>query len=170
MKRTLFSMMAILCASFVFFSCSKDNNTPVTDNSQALTSTFNVKSSDWSSTTGGYFVSYNLSELTQSINESGAVWIYYSFDNGGTYELAPSLSRTDKNGNIFDFLGESGYDNDGGYVTLTALSYTGNTSTAPNFNGNLSIKVVSIPSSLYNANQNVNKEDYNSVKRTFNLK
>lgn len=174
MKRTLFSIAAILCASVVLFSCSKDNDPVYPDDSQALTSVFEVKNSDWATTDGGFDVSFTLNEITGSITDNGAVWIYYSFNNGVSFELAPSLSRTDDSGNLFDFLAESGTDGSGadesGFVTLTALKYSGNTNAAPNFSPNLLVKVVSIPSSLYNAHKNVNKEDYNEVKRVFNLK
>ncbi|SEA12465.1 hypothetical protein SAMN05192529_108162 [Arachidicoccus rhizosphaerae] len=171
MKRTLFSIAAILCASLVFFSCSKDNNTVV--DAQALTTVFEVKNSDWqtSSVVSGYEVTFDMTEITASITDQGAVWVYYSFDNGISYELAPSLQRTDASGNTFDFLGQAGTDNQGGYVVLTALKYTGNSNQAPKFsNPNIVVKVVSIPSSLYQANKNVNKEDFNEVKRVFNLK
>ncbi|GAB3347446.1 hypothetical protein GCM10027566_01780 [Arachidicoccus ginsenosidivorans] len=171
MKRTLFSIAAILCASLVFVSCSKNDDTPYVD-AQALTTVFEVHNSDWKATTDGigYTVKYDEPEITASINDKGAVWIYYSFDDGNTFELAPSLSRSDASGNIFDFLAESGIDNVGGFVTLTALSYANNTNKGPNYSGpNLVVKVVSIPSSLYNAHKNVNKEDYNEVKRVFKL-
>jgi|GEM_PF-3737426 len=173
MKRTLFSIAALVCASLVFFSCSKSD--PVyTDDSQALTTVFEVKSADWQAVQGRneFSTGYNIDELTNSITESGAVWIYFSFDDGGTYELAPSLSRPDQNGNTFDFLAESGTDDQKqGFITLTALKYSGNTNAAPKFSSpNLVVKVVSIPSSLYQAHKNVNKENYNEVKRVFNLK
>lgn len=172
MKRTLFSIAAILCASLVFFSCSKDDNSTIVD-AQALTSVFEVKNTDWqtSSAINGYDVTYNLTEITQDITDYGAVWVYYSFDDGISYELAPSLDRTDSKGNTFDFLAQTGTDNQGGYVVLSALKYTGNSNQAPQFsNPNILLKVVSIPSSLYQANKNVNKENYNEVKRVFNLK
>lgn len=173
MKRTLFSIAAILCASLVFVSCSKDDDTPYVD-AQALTTVFEVHNSDWKATSDGIGYAtdkYDESEITASINDQGAVWIYFSFDDGNTYELAPSLSRSDINGNIFDFLAESGIDNVGGFIQLTALKNPGNTNQAPNYSSpNLVIKVVSIPSSLYNAHKNVNKEDYNEVKRVFKLK
>ena len=177
MKRTLFSIAAILCASLVFFSCSKDDNSTVVD-AQALTSFIDVQNANWGVTKDGngnpdglgYIASWNTDEITQEITDNGAVWIYYSFDDGNSYELAPSLSRSDENGNIFDFLAESGTNN-GGYVTLTALKYTGNTNQAPKYTDpRLLVKIVSIPSSLYQAHKNVNKEDYNEVKRVFNLK
>lgn len=173
MKRTLFSIAAILCASLVFISCSKDDNHYPDDSSQALTSLFEVRNSDWLNNDLGFDVSFNLDEITRSITDQGAVWIYYSFDDGITFELAPSLQRTDTKGNTFDFLAEAGTgdanDHDG-YVTLTALSYSGNSNAAPSFNPNIYIKVVSIPSALYSAHKNVNKNDYNEVKRVFKLK
>jgi len=173
MKRTLFSIAAILCASLVFVSCSKNDDTPYVD-AQALTTVFEVHNSDWKATTDEsgndcFLITYDETEITSEITDKGAVWIYYSFDDGITYELAPSLAQMDKNGNMFDFTASSGTDDKGGLVTLKALKYTGNTTQAPNFSPNLVVKVVSIPSSLYNAHKNVNKEDYNEVKRVFKL-
>ncbi|UAY54490.1 hypothetical protein [Arachidicoccus terrestris] len=172
MKRTLFSIAAILCASVVLFSCSKDNDPVYPDDPQALTSVFNVKSSDWlSNDAGNYDVTFDMTEITESITDMGAVWIYYSFNGGNSYELAPSLTRTDDKGHSFDFLAESGDDTQGGYVLLTAVPYSDNSGVPSTFDGNqIQIKVVSIPSSLYNAHKNVNKEDYNEVRRVFNLK
>ena len=175
MKRTLFSIAAILCASVVLFSCSKDNDPVYPDDSQALTSVFKVKSSDWlSNDAGNYDVTFDISEITESITNIGAVWIYYSFNGGNSYELAPSITRTDDKGHSFDFLAESGDDiqqGGSGYVLLTAVPYSTNTGVPSTFDGNqIQVKVVSIPSSSYNAHKNVNKEDYNEVRRVFNLK
>lgn len=171
MKRTLFSIAAILCASMVLFSCSKDdNNYP--DNSQALTSSFNLKTTDWQKNdAGNYDVTFDLGEITKSINDVGAVWVYYSFNGGVSYELAPSITRTDDKGHTYDFLAESGLDDVGGYVMVTAIPYT-NTAVAPyTFNQtDIILKVVSVPSALYNANKNINKADYNEVRKVFNLK
>jgi len=172
MKRTLFSIAALICASLVLFSCSKNDDAPYVD-AQALTTVFEVNSTKWQATSDGIGYVYEVvePEITSSINDRGAVWIYYSFDDGNTWELAPSLSRSDDSGNIFDFLAESGIDDQGSFVRLTALKYSSNTNKAPNFTSpNLVIKVVSIPSSLYNAHKDVNKEDYNEVKCVFNLK
>lgn len=170
MKRTLFSIAAILCASFIFSSCSKDVNSPDNGDAQALTSVFTLKSSDWAAESGGFSATFDISEITASITDQGAVWIYYSFNNGTSYELAPALSRTDQAGNAFDLLAEGGTDDQGGYALLTALSYNGNTSAKPNFSPALLVKVVSIPSSLVQAHPNVNKSNYNEVKSVFRLK
>lgn len=170
MKRTLFSIAAILCASLVFVSCTKEYNT--INDAQALTSVFEIRTSDWKPSDLGFTTSFYMDEITPEITDQGAVWIYFSFDNGNSYELAPSLSRSDANGNIFDFLAESGTDPDNsGFIFLSALTYTGNTDVAPTYsNPPLVVKVVSIPSSVYMAHKNVNKENYNEVKRVFNLR
>ena len=172
MKKTLFSIAAILCASLVLFSCTKDHYYP-DDSSQALTSLFKINPSQWAATSAGNFeLSLNVDEITSSVTDQGAVWIYFSYDGGYSYELAPSLSIIDDNDNTFDFLAKSGDDDQGGYVTLTALPYSGNTNQKPGlfFDEQLRVKVVSIPSQLYQANKNVDKTNYNEVKRVFRLK
>ena len=171
MKRTLFSIAAILCASLLFFSCTKDHYY-ADDSSQALTSLFKISPSQWTKTSAGnYELSLNVDEITSSITDQGAVWVYFSYDGGYSYELAPSLDIIDDNDNAFDFLAKSGDDDQGGYVTLTALPYSGNTNQKPDlfYNEQLRVKVVSIPSQLYQANQFVDKRDYNQVKRVFRL-
>ena len=172
MKRTLFSIAAILCASLLLFSCTKEKYYP-DDSSQALTSLFEIRPSQWSLTdAGNYEIALDIQEITSSITDQGAVWIYYSYDGGYSYELAPSLAIIDDNDNSFDFLAKSGDDDQGGYAILTAIPYVDNTNAKPDvfFGENMRVKIVSIPSQLYQANKNVNKADYNEVKRVFRLK
>lgn len=166
MKRNLFTIAAILCVGLLFSSCSKDVVHDGGD-SQAVTSVFDISKGDWDGSNGSFTIVESLPELTTSITDLGAVWIYFSYDGGNHYELLPSIGIQDDSGNVFDFAGDQGDDNDDtdGYITLYA---NGSGNAAPN--KEIRVKVVSIPSTTLSSHPNVNKADYNAVKRAFNLK
>lgn len=172
MKRNLFTIAAILCVGLLFSSCSKDDiNDGGGGDSQAITSLINISNSNWAKSGSGYSFTFDEPEITQNITDLGAVWVYYSFDDGISYELAPSLGYSDDADNTFDFLATPGTDDQGGFVTLTATPYSGNSNAGPKFsNPAILVKIVSIPSAQLESHPNVNKADYNQVKRAFNLK
>lgn len=168
MKKTLFSILAIVSIGLFLASCTKT----VADNgADAVTSVFDIKASDWSGSGGSYTIVQPLSELTTNITDQGAVWIYFSYDGGAHYELLPSIGIGDANStHFYNFAADQGDDNNNtdGYVTLYANQTDNGADAKPNLS--IRVKVVSIPSSLMSAHPNVDKTNYNEVKSVFKLK
>lgn len=96
MKKILFS---VLIGSFIFgslllsSSCTKQYVSPVTVIDTAFNQTVyaDIKSSDWTTTDTGknYTVTINTPEIDNYFNAHGGVVVYFTFDNGVSYEQIP---------------------------------------------------------------------------------
>ncbi|HVA98118.1 MAG TPA: hypothetical protein VNG53_04420 [Bacteroidia bacterium] len=150
-------------------SCTGKNGAPGATgpqgNANVQSAAFTVTS--WGYNSPSYYVTLSVPALTASINSSGAVDVYMSFDNGTTWNTVP-YDYYQAGG---DYLATDYYTT--GVVTVN-WTYNVSTSTGsdPNsvFSTSTQIKVVCVAPSIIKANPNVNWKNYNEVQRTFNLK
>lgn len=169
----------ILLAAVAFFifilmlSCKKNYITTQTQQLQALTDTFSIKASDpswkWNSDNGYFAYKDSLANLAAydstgaesantNINDSGAVFIYFSVDTGNSYQMLPAL-----NINGYNF---SGISSDA-TVEIQAAPVSASTTAAPDFLVN--IKVVSIPSVIGFKTLNFEPQDYSATMKALHL-
>ncbi|MBS1628035.1 MAG: hypothetical protein JSR09_00265 [Bacteroidetes bacterium] len=88
MKKILLFFAIIITASFTLSSCTKTVQAP----SQTYAVTGTITPTNWISTgTGGYVVSLNVPDITQSVLNAGGVSVSISFDGGNTYEALPEV-------------------------------------------------------------------------------
>lgn len=173
MKRSILLASAVfIFISTVMLSCKKNYITNETQQLQALTDTFSISVSDtsWKQNSNGDFVhkdsltnlatydSTGTETANTNINDSGAVFIYFSTDTGSSYQLLPVL-----NINGYNFSGISG----DGYVEIVAAPISGSITTAPDFL--INIKVISIPSIIAYTTLNFEPKNYNATMKALHL-
>ena len=157
----------------VMVGCKKTYITTDTQQLQALTDTFSINASDtlwkWNSDKGYFAYKDSLPNLATydstgaesantNINDSGAVFIYFSTDTGSSYQMLPAL-----NINGYNF---GGISSDGNVETQAAPVSTSIT-TAPDFP--ISIKVVSIPSIIAFKTLNFEPQNYSATMKALHL-
>ena len=171
-KIILFLSAAFIFSSTVMVSCKKNYITTDTQQLQALTDIFSIKASDplWKQNSDGYFVykdslpnlatydNFGTATANTNINDSGAVFIYFSKDTGNSYQLLPAL-----NINGYNF---SGISSDGN-VEIQAAPVFASITTAPDFL--INIKVVSIPSVIAFKTLNFEPQNYNATMKALHL-
>lgn len=174
MKRSFLFITALFAIILtVMVSCKKTYITTDTQQLQALTDTFSINASDtlWKWNSDKEYFAYkdslpNLStydstgaeSANTNINDSGAVFIYFSTDEGVSYQMLPAL-----NINGYNF---SGISSDGN-VEIQAAPVSASTTTAPNFL--INIKVISIPSVIAFKTLNFEPQDYSATIKALHL-
>lgn len=173
MKRFILFISAVfIFISTVMISCKKNYITTDTQQLQALTDTFSISASDtsWKWNSNGYFAykdslpnlaTYDTTgaeSANTNINDSGAVFIYFSTDTGKSYQMLPAL-----NINGYNF---SGISSDA-TVEIQAAPVSVSTKAAPDFL--INIKVVSIPSIIGFKTLNFSPQDYRATMKALHL-
>ncbi len=175
--KTFLSVIAII-TSFAFSSCVKDGpvgpqgpaGTNGTNGNANVTSLiYQVATSvNWSISSGSnpyYYANFQDNDLTQAIHDNGSVQVFFSIDNGTTYEAVP-----------YTYVASTNY-----YMSFTtvvdyvqvAWNYGGGTlGSDPNtvFGATCQFKVICIAAGARLAHPNVNYKNYQEVKKAFNLK
>ena len=164
-------MFALACG-LLFTNCAKKGDTGpagpagtngTNGNANVKSKTIFVAGSEWINSAGASTVTKLVSEITTDIINNGAVLVYV--DNGSNNWSALPVTTTDPSGVVLAF----GYDIEPGKLILNAEVNQNVTLTASTF-GNTNFRIVTIAGSGRMANPNLNYNDYNEVKKAFNLK
>ncbi len=161
----MLSMFALACG-LLFTNCAKDGKTgpagpqgPAGANGNANVVSSTITSSNWAYTAPSWKISFTYPAITQDIIDKGAVLVYIKV--GSAYNQLPltiypssTYSRTYE---VSTYLG--GVD----------IFCTDSDLTQPTNPGSQNFKVVVIAASGKMANPNLNYDDYNAVKKAFNL-
>ena len=114
MKKILLPLIVII----TFSSCTKTVQAP----SQTYAVIGTIMPTDWVSTgTGGYAVSINIPDITQSVLNAGGVAVSISFDGGNTYEALPEVVNGVAYGTYYSY----------GTVNIDLFTATGSGSVYP---------------------------------------
>jgi hypothetical protein len=171
----------MVAGMILFISCSKEgptgpqgvagtNGTNGTNGvANIAVETFTLNSGNWSYSTTylDYTAVLNDAALIQSVQDSGAVEVFYSINSGSLWSALPCTINVGS-GAFYTFAFSSAT----AAATLTWTYFGSGTGTDPStaFSGaNLEFKVVTIPPALRKANPNVNFHDYNDIKKHFKL-
>lgn len=177
MKKTNKTIMTVIAGvaltlGLTLASCAKKGDTGpagpagangTNGNANVKSKTIFVAGSEWINTPGESTVTKIVSEITTDIVNTGAVMVYV--DNGNNNWSALPATATGTTGLVLSF----GFDIEPNKLTLTAQVNANTTLTAATF-GNTNFRIVTIAGSGRLANPNLNYNDYNAVKKAFNLK
>lgn len=173
-NKTIMTVIAgvALTLGLTLASCAKKGDTGpagpagtngTNGNANVKSKTIFVAGSEWINSPGESSVTKIVSEISTDIVNTGAVLVY--IDNGGNNWTALPATTTSTTGLVISF----GYDIEPGKLILTAEVNANITLTASAF-GNTNFRIVNIAGSGRLANPNLNYNDYNAVKKAFNLK
>lgn len=158
-------LFALACG-LLFTNCSKDDNTGpagpagangTNGNANVVSSTFT--SSSWLYTAPSWVVSFLYPAITQDIIDKGAVLVYLKV--GSAYSQLPLT--------IYQVSTFSSTYEVSTVVGGLSIRATDSDLTQPNYPGLKEFKVVVIAASGRAANPSINYNDYNAVKKAFNL-
>ena len=167
---TVFAGLA-LTLGLTLTSCKKGDTGPAgpagtngtNGNANVKSKTIFVAGSEWINTPGQSTVTKLVTEITTDIVNNGAVLVY--IDNGSNNWSAIPTTVADPSGLVLTF----GYDIEPGKLILSTTVNANVTLTAATFS-NTNFRIVTIAASGRVANPNLNYNDYNAVKKAFNLK
>ena len=167
----IFGTFALACG-LLLTNCAKKGDTGpagpagangTNGNANVKSKTIFVAGSEWINTVGESKVTKLVTEITTDIVNNGAVLVY--IDNGSNNWGAMPTTVADPSGLVVTF----GYDIEPGKLILSATVNASVTLTATDF-GNTNFRIVTISGSGKIANPNLNYNDFNAVKKAFNLK
>ncbi len=120
----------------------------------------------WTASSTYYYTNITAPNLTQNIQDSGAVNIYVSLDHGTTYQNVPNFTSAQSSGYQFN------YQTQLNKVIMYWSAYNGTLGVSPisyySVNS-LLFKIVCVQASNMPLYKNVNFKDYNEVKRVFDF-
>lgn len=163
--------LAILTLSLSFSSCKKGDTGPAgaqgangkDGNANVKNLTVFVNANEWINKSGESEVTKLVPEITADIVSKGAVMVYMEGSGSGSWEALPT-SSADASGLVLTI----GYAIEAGKLHLM-VTFNDNI-TLPN--GTLessNFKIVLVAGSARSANPNMNLQNYNEVKTTYNF-
>lgn len=160
MKRLLLALITFLPVSILFLSCGKDDTSP---SSQVAAHTYSVGTWYWDAP--HHYVDLEVTELTAANVQSAGVMVYYSV-SPGTWISVPYTVY----GTVHDY--HMGFSYAQNVVEVTWLYDGPSSGSDPNtyYSTTVKCKVVVVPSSVRQANPDLDWNDYEEVKNTFDLK
>jgi hypothetical protein len=160
MKRTITTLVILSAVSMLYYSCGKDSAAP---ESQVTAHTYSVSTWYWDAP--HHYVDLQIDELTAANVQSAGVMVYYSV-TPGTWISVPYTVY----GTLHDY--HMGFSYAQNVVEVTWLYDGPNSGSDPNayYSTTVKCKVVVVPSSVRQANPDVDWNNYDQVKRTFHLK
>ena len=157
----MLGMFALACGLF-FTGCKKGDTGPAgtngtNGNANVVSST--ITSSNWSYVSPSWEIAFSYPAITQTILDKGAVLVYLK--TGTSYAQLPMTfyqsASYSTSLEVSNFLGG------------VKIWWTDSDLTQPSNPGSWTFKIVVIAASGRAANPNVNYNDYNAVKKAFNL-
>lgn len=161
----MFGMFALACG-LLCTNCAKDGKTGpagpagangANGNANVVSST--ITSSNWSYVSPSWEIAFSYPAITQDIIDKGAVLVYLK--NGTSYSQLPLT--------FFQSASYSTALEVSNYLGGVKIFWTDSDLTQPTNPGSWTFKIVVIAASGRAANPNVNYNDYNAVKKAFNL-
>lgn len=169
MKKICLTLLAVVCAGFIFTGCTKDNSV-INEVNNAFTKFVHAAPSDWkiNSKTGSFEIAVDASDIPNKyIFNTDGVLIYVSDvnDNKGSGSYWPlPLTNHSLDGFIFD------YHLENNFVIIHAIPADGsNPSNSNKPSINFYFNLIFIQPQGYSTASAV-KNDYNAVKAAFHLK
>lgn len=152
-----------------FSSCKKDDDDSkyqpkgTYGNSSISSSTWAVNT--WANNGGFYYIDFNVSALTSSVQSSGAVEVFLSTDGGTTWRGLPFTQYGSTADYLWSFQTQTG-------TVEVRWTYDGSgLGSDPNtvYGAVCQFKVVCISAAGLVANPDTDYTNYNAIKRDFNL-
>ena len=146
----------MILAVFLMSACTKEVTR--TGGSQAKGIVFKILPEDWAADEDStmLFAEFDVPELTNAIDDHGAVLVYLSF-NGGVWEALPE---------VYDFYSYTAIHSPG-YVSIEARDIDGYT--VEPFTGPFNAKIILIDAQKLQLHPNVDLTNYEQVKQTFQI-
>lgn len=154
MKKLIF---AVVAGAFVLGSCKKAVTEHEEDYPHSEVNSTVVTVSNWTGDDAAYFATAQVDFITQDIHDNGAVMCY--IEDGGTWLAMPVTLSSGS------WISHYVFSTQVGGVNLTVYDDDGLT---PN-PGTTSFKIVAINSVGMTQNPNVNLDNYEEVKKAFDI-
>lgn len=154
---------------FTFNSCKKDDDTAYQPKGTYGNS--NISSEIWTVSTWGnngglYYSDFNISTLTASVQNAGAVEVFLSTDGGATWKGLPFTQYGSTSNYLWSFQTQTG-------LVTVKWTYDGSgLGSDPNtvYGAICKFKIVCISAAGLKTNPNVDYRNYEVLKNAFNLK
>lgn len=161
----MFGMFALACG-LLFTNCAKDGKTGPAGpagtngtNGNANVVSSSLTSSAWTYVAPSWEMTFTYPAITQDILDKGAVLVYVQ-QSSNYYQLPYTFYPASSYSRTYTFVH---------YLGGLKVFVTDSDLTQPSNPGSLTFKVVAIAASGKMANPNLNYDDYNAVKKAFNI-